>query len=196
MNPIKNGWNNSKDSVEIQYKGSGASKYYLKLTGSYDGALSPFFVKLPSDNNEWQWQMVYSDLGVENTGVFDYYGDEDYFVLPPLVTDNMNKSVLRFTKAEFDINVVIYDKDRNVIGQYVYIPGKTDVISMYGLENAYAVSLYSYDGQASGAQYSFILSIPIFPCLILKPSASRSLPNFRMKTIIIRRSFRRLMKKG
>lgn len=156
MNPIKNGWNNSKDSVEIQYKGSGASKYYLKLTGSYEGALKPFFVKLPSDNNEWQWQMVYSDLGVENTGVFDYYGDEDYFVLPPLVTDNMNKSVLRFTKAEFDINVVIYDKDRNVIGQYVYIPGKTDVISMYGLENAYAVSLYSYDGQASGAQYSFI----------------------------------------
>lgn len=156
MNPIKNGWNNSRDKLEIQYKGSGAAKYYLKLTGMYDGELLPFSIKLPSDNNEWQWQMVYSDLGVENTGVFDYYGDEDYFVLPPSVTENMNKSVLRFTKADYDVNVVIYDKDRKVIGQYVHIPGQTEAISMYGLENAYAVSLYSYNGDASGAQYSFV----------------------------------------
>lgn len=42
--------------------------------------------------------MVYSELGVENKGVFDYYGDEDYFVLPPEVTENINKSVVRFTK--------------------------------------------------------------------------------------------------
>ncbi len=156
MNPIKNGWNNSSDSMEIQYKGKSSAKYYLKLTGFYEGELKPFFIKLPGDNNEWQWQMVYSELGVENKGVFDYYGDEDYFVLPPEVTENINKSVVRFTKADFDINVVIYDKERNVIGQYVYIPGETEAISMYGLENAYAVSLYSYNGEASGTEYSFL----------------------------------------
>lgn len=157
MNPIKNGWNNSNETLEVQYKGRGAAKYYLKLTGYYQDELKPFYVKLPFDNNEWQWQMVYSDLNAINSGTFDYYGDEDYFLLPPSVTENMNKSVLCFTKADFDINVVIYDKNRNVIGQYVYIPGQTDVISMYGLENAYAVSLYSYNGDSSGSQYSFVL---------------------------------------
>ena len=156
MNPIKNGWNNSSEAMEIQYKGKSSAKYYLKLTGFYEGELKPFFIKLPGDNNEWQWQMVYSELGVENKGIFDYYGDEDYFILPPDVTDNINKSVVRFTKADFDINVVIYDKERNVIGQYVYIPGETEAISMYGLENAYAVSLYSYNGEASGTEYSFL----------------------------------------
>lgn len=47
MNPIKNGWNNSSDSMEIQYKGKSSAKYYLKLTGFYEGELKPFFIKLP-----------------------------------------------------------------------------------------------------------------------------------------------------
>ncbi len=157
MEPIKNGWNNSKDSMEIQYRGSGGGLYYLKLTGSYSEQLAPFTVSLPSDGNEWNWQMVYTPMGEESSGVFDYYGDEDFFVLPPEATSNINKTVLRFTEADFDINVVVYDKDRNAIGQYVYIPGKTDVISMYGLDEAYAVSVYSCNGSSSGARYAFVL---------------------------------------
>lgn len=156
MEPIKNGWNNSQNSIEIQYKGKGSEKYYLKLTGSYNESLTPYTIKLPFDDNEWLWQMSYSEFGAENVGKLDYYGDEDYFVLPPAVTENINKSVLRFTSAQTETNVVIYDKERNIIGQYVYKPQETDIISLYGLTNAYAVAVYSYNGESSGTTYSFL----------------------------------------
>ena len=154
MHPIKNGFN-AEPHLEIQYKGKGAKVYYLKLTGSYAEQLSPFSIKLPSDNNEWMWQMAYEDMDKDITGSFDYYGDEDFFVLPPRVTENINKSILRFTNASHQINVVIYDKNRSVVGQYVYNPANPEPISMYGLADAYAASVYSYDGDSSGASYTF-----------------------------------------
>ena len=156
LRPIKNGWNNGKPSVEIQYKGRGAAKYYLKLTGSFAEALAPFCVSLPSDGNEWEWQMIYSSQDSESTCAFDYYGDEDYFVLPPAVTDNPNRSVLRFTKAEFGVNVVVYNKAHTAIGQYVYTPGVTESISLYGLADPYAIGVYSYDGASSGSSCTFV----------------------------------------
>ena len=156
MEPIKNGWNNSKSSIEVQYKGKSSARYYLKLVGSYSENLTPYTIKLPHDENEWLWQMEYVDINTEAKGTFNYYGDEDYFVLPPSVTENMNKSVLRFTAATTDINVVVYNKDRTVIGQYVYKPDETDIISLYGLKDAYAVALYSHNGKSSGEEYRFV----------------------------------------
>ena len=158
MKPIKNGWNNASPSIEVTYKGRSSAKYYLKLTGSYSENIQPFSIKLPSDENEWMWQMVYADITKETTGRFDYYGDEDFFVLPPEVTNNINKSVIYFSKLTGKSNVVIYDKDRNVLAQYIYEPGVTDKVSLYGLENAYAASVYSYDGSSSGSEYSIVFA--------------------------------------
>lgn len=158
MKPIKNGWNNTNSKIEITYKGRTSSKYYLKLTGSYSDNIKPFSIKLPSDNNEWMWQMVYADINKETKGKIDYYGDEDFFVLPPQVTQNINKSVLYFTSLPGKSNVVIYDKDRKVLAQYIYEPNVTEKVSLYGLENAYAASVYSYDGTSSGSEYGLILS--------------------------------------
>lgn len=155
LKPIKNGVSQTKSEIEIQHKGKGSARYYLKVTGSYSENLKPFSIKLPSDNNEWMWQMAYEDINKDITGTFDYYGDEDFFVLPAEVTENINKSVMRFTNANSQINVVIYDVDRNIVGQHVLDPSKTDTVSMYGVKNAYAVSLYSYDGTASGQTYTF-----------------------------------------
>lgn len=158
MKPIKNGWNNAAPRIEITYKGRSGAKYYLKLTGSYSESIQPFSIKLPSDENEWMWQMVYADISKEITGRFDYYGDEDFFVLPPAVTDNINKSAIYFSKLIGKSNVVIYDKDKNVLAQYIYEPGVTDKVSLYGLENAYAASVYSYDGNSSGSEYGIVFT--------------------------------------
>lgn len=182
LSPIKNGWNNRSGELEVQYKGRSESRYYLKLTGSYNGTLEPFSVSLPFDNNEWQWQMQFVDLSSAVTGTFDYYGDEDYFVLPPEVTQNMNKSVLHFISADVSINVVVHDKDGKAIGQYVYIPGQSPDISMYGLENAYAVSLYSYDGDSSGRQYSFVLEHTELTLLDIETFGFKLSPEFSGKT--------------
>jgi len=155
MNTITTAFNAS-ESVEIKYKGRGPAKYYLRVTGSYQDALKPFSVKLSSDENEWMWQMPYPAINQQVAGRFDYYGDDDYFVLPADITNEINKSVVRFITASHDINVVIYNKEHEILGQYVYSAQKPEAISMYGLEGAYAMSLYSYSGENSGAEYSFI----------------------------------------
>lgn len=155
MNEIKRGWNNSQSDFEIRYKGIGPARYYLCLVGSYQNALSPFSITLSSDNNEWMWQMVYANADTEMSAKFDYYGDEDFFVLPPKVTGAINKSVVRVAKATGNINIVIYDKERNPIGQYVASQGQS--ISMYGLANAYAMAVYSYEGESIGTEYAFVL---------------------------------------
>ncbi len=178
LKPITNGVNNSKSEIEIQYKGKKSARYYLKLTGTYSENLKPFYVKLPSDNNEWMWQMIYEDIDTDITGSFDYYGDEDFYVLPPRVTENMNKSVMNFTQAAHQMNVVIYDTDKNVIGQYVYNPDKPDPISMYGLTNAYAVSIYSYDGKASGSSYTFRFEHTEIPILDIESYGFALSPEF------------------
>jgi len=157
MKTIVTDSNYAKESIEIKYKDRGSGKYYLAVTGSYDESLKPFSVQLPSDDNEWMWQMVYSGANTEISGRFDYYGDEDYFVLPKDITDNINKSVVRFTKAAHNVNVVIYDADKKIIGQYVYDAAKQESISMYGLTDAYAMSVYSHDGANSGTEYAFVL---------------------------------------
>ncbi len=157
MNTITTGLNNAKESIEIQYKDRAAGKYYLAITGSFKEVLQPFSISLPSDSNEWMWQMVYAGANTEIVGKFDYYGDEDYFVLPKDITDSINKSVVRFTKAAHDINVVIYNADKKIIGQYVYDAAKQESISMYGLTDAYAMSVYSYSGENSGTEYAFVL---------------------------------------
>ncbi len=157
MKPLKNGWNNSKSEIEIQYKGRSAAKYYLKLSGSYSKELTPFCVEIPSDNNEWMWQMVYASIGKTTSGTFDYYGDEDFFVLPKQITDNINKSILKFTEIAADANVVIYDNKRNILAQYVYKKDDTNMVSLYSLKNAYAISVYSYEQKNTKAKYSFVL---------------------------------------
>lgn len=157
MNTILTDSNYAKDSIEVKYKGRGAEKYYLAVTGSFDKSLKPFSIKPASDNNEWLWQMVYADANTEIKGKFDYYGDEDYFVLPHDITANINKSVVRFTKASHNVNVVIYDANKKIIGQYVYDATKQESISMYGLTNAYAMSVYSHEGENSGTEYAFVL---------------------------------------
>ena len=157
MNTVLTDWNHSKESIEIKYKGRGSAKYYLRITGSYQDMLKPFSIRLSSDDNEWLWQMLYPELGQQTKSRFDYYGDDDYFVLPKSITDNINKSVMRFTSASHDINVVIYDKNKKLLGQYVYNAAKPEAISMYGLDGAYAMSIYSYSGENSGSEYSFIL---------------------------------------
>ena len=157
MNTILTDSNYAKDSIEVKYKGRGPEKYYLSVTGSFKDDLKPFSINLASDNNEWMWQMVYAGANAEVTGRFDYYGDEDYFVLPKDITDNINKSVVRFTKAAHNVNVVIYNADKKIIGQYVYDAAKQESISMYGLADAYAMSVYSHDGANSGTDYTFVL---------------------------------------
>ncbi len=157
MNTILTDSNYAKDSIEVKYKGRGAEKYYLAVTGSFDKNLKPFSINLASDNNEWMWQMVYADANTEIKGKFDYYGDEDYFVLPKDITESINKSVVRFTKAAHNINVVIYNADKKIIGQYVYDAAKQESISMYGLTDAYAMSVYSHSGENSGTEYAFVL---------------------------------------
>ncbi len=157
MNTIATGLNNLKESIEIKYKDRGSGKYYLAVTGSFEKDVKPFSINLPSDDNEWMWQMVYAGSNTEIKGKFDYYGDEDYFVLPKDITDYINKSVVRFTNASHNINVVIYDADKKIIGQYIYDASKQESISMYGLQNAYAMSVYSHSGENSGTEYGFVL---------------------------------------
>lgn len=154
MKELKNGFSAS-DSLEVQWKGKGAATYILKLTGSFTGELEPFCVFLPSDNNEWMWQMSYTDIGSVATGVFDYYGDEDFFVIPPQIIENSNKAIISFTKLPADTNIVVYDKDKNVLAQYLQKKDSAAPVSLYALENAYAISLYSFDGAASGEKYEF-----------------------------------------
>ncbi len=156
---IKNGWNNSSSQMEIKYRGSGADKYYLKISGSYAEGIDPFTISFPNDDNEWNFQMQYIDLAKEVTGKFDYYGDEDFFVLPFTVTSNINKSVVVITDSSSDVNVTVYDKDHNMLGRYLYKKGSNAEVSMYGLQDAYAISISSFDGESSGTSYTFSLEL-------------------------------------
>lgn len=158
LKPLKNGVNTAGQDLEVKYKARSAAKYYLKLTGSYSENIQPFSVCIPSDNNEWMWQMAYPELSTESKGTFDYYGDEDFFVLPDTVTSNIDKTALTFTKLDSTANVVVYDKDRNVLAQYIYEPNVTQKVSMYALKGAYALSVYAFDGRSSGKDYAFMLS--------------------------------------
>ena len=156
---IKNGWNNSKSEMEIKYKGTGINKYYLKVSGNYAEGIDPFTLSFPTDNNEWNFQMQYVELANNVTGKFDYYGDEDFFVLPSTVTSNINKSVVVISDSSCDINVTVYDTDRKVLGRYIYKKGSNAEVSMYGLKDAYAISISSFDGESSGTSYTFALEL-------------------------------------
>ncbi|MBR0326975.1 MAG: glucosaminidase domain-containing protein, partial [Clostridia bacterium] len=178
MNTILTDWNHAKQSIEIKYKGRDSAKYYLRVTGSFEDALKPFSVKLSSDDNEWMWQMAYPKKDAEISGRFDYYGDDDYYVLPKEITNEINKSVMRFTVASNDINVVIYDKERKMLGQYVYNAADPEPISMYGLEGAYAMSVYSYSGENSGNEYKFILEHTLISVLDIETYGFELKPGF------------------
>ncbi len=182
MNTIGTFLNQSKSSLEIKYKGKKNAKYYLCVTGSYEKVLTPFSINLPSDDNEWMWQMGYPKENTATNGKFDYYGDQDYYVLPPVITNEINKSVVRFTKASHDINVVVYDVNKKIIGQYVYDADKPESISMYGLDGAYAVAFYSYSGENSGAEYKFVLEHTNIDILDIETFGFELSPKFKEGT--------------
>jgi beta-N-acetylglucosaminidase len=158
LKPLKNGVAAKGSTVDVQYKGRTSATYYLKVTGTYSENLKPFCVELPSDNNEWMWQMAYAQKDAVIEGKIDYYGDEDFFLLPPEITENPDKSVIAFTNTPADMNVTVYDKDKKVIAQYLKKADSTAPLSLYALKDAYAVSVYSFDGKASGESYGFVIS--------------------------------------
>lgn len=141
----------SRNSVEIYHKSGSAATYILKLTG--DPTDSPIQMSFYRDDNEWMYNMTSVAVNQEYTGVFDYYGDEDFFAVNQDISRHADELAIRLSGVDADLQVMAYDENKNLIGRYTRKRGVSEDIVMYGLENLYAISVRTVDGRASSAKY-------------------------------------------
>jgi len=138
------------ESAEIYYRASSAGRFLLKITASDACEVQMTFHR---DQNEWQKNMVKTALNDTYTGVFDYYGDEDFFLIGRDVRENLEEVALLLDGVDADLQIMAYDEFKNLIGRYVRKKGISEEIVLYGLEDVYALSVRTLDGSKTSAEY-------------------------------------------
>ncbi len=138
------------DKAEIYHRATAAGRFLLKITSAKAAEVKMTFHR---DRNEWQKNMTEAVLNDEYTGVFDYYGDEDFYVLGRDVAQNLGELALFLGGVDTDLQVMAYDENKNLIGRYTRDRGVSEEIVLYGLEDVYALSVRTMDGRATQSKY-------------------------------------------
>lgn len=138
-------------TAEIYHRATRAGRFLLRITSSDAADVQMTFHR---DNNEWQKNMTGVDLNESYSGVFDYYGDEDFYVLSKDVSDHLSEMALYLGGVDADLQVMAYDENKNLIGRYTRERGNGEQIVLYGLKDVYAVSVRTVNGSALQAEYN------------------------------------------
>ena len=135
---------------EIYYRAPSASRFMLRINASAAGDVTMRFHR---DGNEWRQDMAAAEVNREYTGVFDYYGDEDFFVLSEQMATDISALVMELKGVDARLQVTVYDREKKMIGRYTREKGANEQIVLYGLQNVYALSLRTVDGALTEAAY-------------------------------------------
>ena len=135
---------------EIYYRAPSASRFLLRINAS---AAARVELKFHRDTNEWQQNMSAVNIYDTYSGMFDYYGDEDFFALSEELSGDIDALVLELKGVDAQLQVMVYDQNKNLIGRYTREKGADEEIVLYGLENVYALSLRTVDGSVRSAAY-------------------------------------------
>ncbi len=138
-------------TAEIYHRATRAGRFLLRITSSAPADVQMTFHR---DNNEWQNNMTVVQLDENYSGVFDYYGDEDYYILSESIADNLSEMALYLGGVDADLQVMAYDKNKNLIGRYTRKRGISEQIVLYGLEDVYAISVRTVNGDAGQTKYN------------------------------------------
>ncbi len=138
-------------TLEIYHKGNVRGAYTLRLTcPRASGTVRLTFYR---DGNEWDQNMVEVTLDKTYEGVFDYYGDEDFFVVSDDIARDADAVALSLSGADADLYLCAYDRDKNLIGRFIRKRGGGDEVVLYGLKGLYALGVRTVDGAASAGRY-------------------------------------------
>lgn len=136
---------------EICYRATAADRFMLRINSA---APSRVELRFHRDQNEWQQNMFSVAVNKTYTGVFDYYGDEDFFVLEGQLSGEVGALVMELKGVDARLQVMAYDANKKLIGRYVRDKGAEEQIVLYGLDNVYALSLRTVDGSLTDAAYN------------------------------------------
>lgn len=161
-------------SAEIYRRSSGAQRYLLCVTAGDAAAVTMQFHR---DDNEWNKNMITADIEKTYSGVFDYYGDEDFFVVADEIGQKSDELALELGGVDADLQVMAYNRNKQLIGRYTRAKGVKEQIVLYGLQDLYAISIRTVDGKASGDRYSvrfyymnvYLLGVETYGFKLLKP---------------------------
>ncbi|MBR5783307.1 MAG: glucosaminidase domain-containing protein [Clostridia bacterium] len=140
-----------RETEEIYYRAASAGRFLLKINAADEGQVKMGFHR---DQNEWQKNMTSAGLDDEYSGVFDYYGDEDFFILGKDVKDDLEALALELSGVDAALQIMAYDENKNLIGRYTSKKGVSEEIVFYGLQDVYALALRTVDGSVRDARYN------------------------------------------
>ncbi len=135
---------------EIFYRAPRASTFLLRINAAAAGRVE---MKFHRDDNEWGRGMVNSEINRSYRGSFDYYGDEDYFVLDQAAAGELGALVMKLEGVDAQLQVMAYDRNKTLIGRYTRPKGVDEEIVLYGLENVYTLSVRTVDGSVRSNNY-------------------------------------------
>ncbi len=135
---------------EIYYRAPSASRFLLRINAADAARVEMTFHR---DQNEWKQNMSPVDVERNYSGVFDYYGDEDFFLLTDEMSRDIGGLVMELKGVDARLQVIAYDRNKKMIGRYTREKGAEEEIVLYGLEDVYALSLRTVDGSLTEAAY-------------------------------------------
>ncbi|MBQ6946631.1 MAG: hypothetical protein IJN42_01170, partial [Clostridia bacterium] len=133
---------------EIYYRAPSASLFLLCVRAADAGRVKMTFHR---DRNEWKQNMTPVEVNKKYTGLFDYYGDEDYFVLTSKQSLEIGAMVMELKGVNAPLQVIAYNRQKQIIGRYTRPKGAAEAIVLYGLKDVYALSLRTVDGSLTSA---------------------------------------------
>ena len=144
-------YSGTHQSEEIYYRAAAGGRFLLRINAADAANVTLEFHR---DDNEWQKNMQTVSLNNEYSSVFDYYGDEDFYILGSDVAGDLGSLAMSLAGVDADLQVMAYDKNKNLVGKYTRSKGTDEEIMLYGLENVYALSVRTVDGSVRSAQYT------------------------------------------
>ena len=139
-------------TLQLYHHGQTTQEYVLKLTGAPTD--QPICMTFYRDDNEWRQNMTNVEINRQYSGKFDYYGDEDFFTVSEEISDETDAIAMTLDGVDADLQILAYDRNKNLIGRYTRQRGSKEKIVLYGLENLYALGIRTVDGDASLSKYS------------------------------------------
>ncbi len=136
---------------EIYYRACSAGRFLLRVNAAAAADVTMGFHR---DENEWQHGMVNSGINDSYQGIFDYYGDEDFYIPQQEENGDPGALVMELKGVDADLHIMAYDQEKNLIGRYTRKKGIHEEIVLYGLEDLYALSVRTVDGGVRAAAYT------------------------------------------
>ena len=112
------------ESLGLTYKGSTQEKYYIVFNGDFNKNQKAVSLNFPKDANEFNKSMIIAKMDDEYKTKINYFGDEDYIVLPNKITKSLRNGLVCFSNLDFGVTVTAYDRYQNPLGRCLVKKGK------------------------------------------------------------------------